>query len=103
MEAGYKVGCYISPHFLDFNERIKIQGDPVLDQIICEAFIKIEAARKDISLTYFEFGTIAAMIIFANTDLDIAILEVGLGGRLDAVVGLNIFCESNVSIHVTTC
>ena len=79
MEAGYKVGCYTSPHFLDFNERIKIQGDPVLDQIICEAFIKIEAARKDISLTYFEFGTIAAMIIFANTDLDIAILEVQLG------------------------
>lgn len=97
MEAGYKVGCYTSPHFLDFNERIKIQGDPVLDQIICEAFIKIESARKDISLTYFEFGTIAAMIIFANTDLDIAILEVGLGGRLDAV---NVF-DSDCAIVTT--
>ena len=85
-EAGYNVGCYTSPHFLHFNERIKIQGDPVSDELICEAFTKIESARKDISLTYFEYGTIAAMIIFADADLDVVMLEVGLGG-LDGSVG----------------
>ena len=88
MEAGYRVGCYTSPHFIHFNERIKMLADPVSDELICEAFTKIESVRKDISLTYFEYGTIAAMMIFADADLDIAILEVGLGGRLDAV---NIF------------
>jgi len=95
--AGYKVGCYTSPHFLHFNERIKVNAIPVSDEIICEAFSKIEAARKDISLTYFEYGTIAAMIIFANADLDVAILEVGLGGRLDAV---NVF-DSDCAIVTT--
>jgi dihydrofolate synthase/folylpolyglutamate synthase len=96
-EAGYKVGCYTSPHFLQFNERIKIQADPVSDDLICKAFTKIELARKEISLTYFEYGTIAAMIIFADADLDIAILEVGLGGRLDAV---NVF-DSDCAIVTT--
>jgi dihydrofolate synthase / folylpolyglutamate synthase len=96
-EASYKVGCYTSPHFLYFNERIKVNAIPVADEIICEAFSKIESVRKDISLTYFEYGTIAAMIIFADADLDIAILEVGLGGRLDAV---NVF-DSDCAIVTT--
>ena len=96
-EAGYKVGCYTSPHFLHFNERIKVNAMPVSDEMICEAFSKIESVRKDISLTYFEYGTIAAMIIFADVDLDIAILEVGLGGRLDAV---NVF-DSDCAIVTT--
>ena len=87
-EAGYKVGCYTSPHFLYFNERIKIQSVAVSDKLICDAFSKIESVREGISLTYFEYGTIAAMIIFFDADIDLAILEVGLGGRLDAV---NIF------------
>lgn len=84
-EAGYKVACYTSPHFLHFNERIKIQGVAVSDELICEAFSKIESAREEVTLTYFEYGTIAAMIIFSEADVDVAVLEVGLGGRLDAV------------------
>ena len=84
-EAGYKVACYTSPHFLNFNERIKIQTLAVSDEVICEAFSRIELAREDVTLTYFEYGTIAAMIIFSEAHVDVAILEVGLGGRLDAV------------------
>ena len=84
-EAGYKVACYTSPHFLNFNERIKIQALAVSDEVICEAFSRIESAREDVTLTYFEYGTIAAMIIFSEAHVDVAILEVGLGGRLDAV------------------
>ena len=84
-EAGYKVACYTSPHFLHFNERIKIQALAVSDEVICEAFSRIESAREGVTLTYFEYGTIAAMIIFSEAHVDVAILEVGLGGRLDAV------------------
>ena len=84
-EAGYKVACYTSPHFLHFNERIKIQAVAVSDELICEAFSRIESAREGVTLTYFEYGTIAAMIIFSEAHVDVAILEVGLGGRLDAV------------------
>ncbi|GBL32567.1 bifunctional protein FolC [Methylophilaceae bacterium] len=84
-EAGYKVACYTSPHFLNFNERIKIQALAVSDEVICEAFSRIESAREGVTLTYFEYGTIAAMIIFSKAHVDVAILEVGLGGRLDAV------------------
>ena len=84
-EAGYKVACYTSPHFLHFNERIKIQGVAVSDKLICEAFSKIESAREEVTLTYFEYGTIAAMIIFSEAEVEVAVLEVGLGGRLDAV------------------
>ena len=95
--AGYKVGCYTSPHFLAFNERIKIQGIEVSDELICEAFEKIESAREGVSLTYFEYGTLAAMMIFSETCIDIIILEVGLGGRLDAV---NVF-DSDCAIVTT--
>ncbi len=95
--AGYKVGCYTSPHFLAFNERIKIQSTEVSDELICEAFEKIESAREGVSLTYFEYGTLAAMIIFSEAYTDIIILEVGLGGRLDAV---NVF-DSDCAIVTT--
>lgn len=82
---GYKVGAYTSPHILRYNERIRIDGQPVDDALICEAFARIDAARGDTSLSYFEFGTLAALSIFADANLDIQLLEVGLGGRLDAV------------------
>jgi len=83
--AGYRTGVYTSPHFLEYNERIRVLGKEAEDSRICEAFYDIEQARGDISLTYFEFGTLAALQIFAQAQLDFVILEVGLGGRLDAV------------------
>ncbi len=85
LAAGYRVGSYTSPHLLRYNERIKVQGMPLADEVICHAFARIDAARGDISLTYFEFSTLAAIDIFHQMAVDIALLEVGLGGRLDAV------------------
>jgi dihydrofolate synthase/folylpolyglutamate synthase len=82
---GYRVGAYSSPHILKYNERIKIDGLPVSDELICEAFARIESVRGGTSLSYFEFGTLAALDIFRHSGLDIQLLEVGLGGRLDAV------------------
>lgn len=82
---GYRVGAYTSPHILKYNERIKINGSPIKDDKICQAFERIEKVRDNISLSYFEFGTLAALDIFSQADLDIQLLEVGLGGRLDAV------------------
>ena len=84
-EAGYQVGTYTSPHFLRYNERICINGLSADDESICAAFERIEIARADVSLTYFEFGTLAAFLVMADHELDVAVLEVGLGGRLDAV------------------
>jgi len=83
--AGYKVGTYTSPHIKQYNERISINGAMVSDDALCEAFDLVDCSRADTSLTYFEFGTLAAFAIFQRLDLDIVILEVGLGGRLDAV------------------
>ena len=83
--AGYRVACYTSPHLIDYRERIVIDGHCVSDDAICEAFEQIELARGRTSLTYFEFGTLAALLLMAREELDVAILEVGLGGRLDAV------------------
>ncbi len=91
---GYRVGAYTSPHIIKYNERIKVDGKPVDDESICRAFERIEQVRDNTSLSYFEFGTLAALTIFSDADLDIQILEVGLGGRLDAV---NII-EPDVSI-----
>lgn len=82
---GYRVGCFTSPHLLRYNERITVQGLPVSDIALCTAFAAIDAARGDIALTYFEFNTLAAFWIFSHTPLDALVLEVGLGGRLDAV------------------
>jgi dihydrofolate synthase/folylpolyglutamate synthase len=83
--GGYRVGRYTSPHLLRYNERICIDGAEVDDAALCAAFQRVDDARGDISLTYFEFGTLAALDLFAAGRLDVALLEVGLGGRLDAV------------------
>lgn len=83
--AGYHVGCFTSPHLLHYNERIRIAGVDVDDATLVGSFERIEEARGEIPLTYFEFGTLAAFDIFSRADLDVAVLEVGLGGRLDAV------------------
>ena len=83
--AGYCAGVYTSPHLIRYNERIRIRNQLAADQEICAAFEQVEQARGDVSLTYFEFGTLAALCLFRQNDCDLLILEVGLGGRLDAV------------------
>ncbi len=83
--AGYRVGCYTSPHILRYNERIRIDGEEVGDESLCEAFERVDQARGDTSITYFEFGTLAAIDLFVRAAVDVAVLEVGMGGRLDAV------------------
>ena len=87
-KAGYSVGCYTSPHLFKFNERIKINLEQVNDETILKSLNLVNTKKKTIELTYFEITTLAAMNIFIEKKIDIAILEVGLGGRLDAV---NIF------------
>jgi dihydrofolate synthase/folylpolyglutamate synthase len=83
--AGYRIGSYTSPHLQCYNERIRINGAEVDDKSLCAAFQSVDDARGDITLSYFEFGTLAALTIFKHASLDIALLEVGMGGRLDAV------------------
>jgi len=83
--AGLRVGAYTSPHLLRYNERLRIDGVDVADADWIAAFERVEVARGDIALTWFEFGTLAALDIMARVGLDLAVLEVGLGGRLDAV------------------
>jgi len=83
--AGRTTGAYTSPHLHLYNERIRIHGDPVSDEVLISAFEKVESARKNTSLSYFEFGTLAAFVVFAQAGIQDWILEVGLGGRLDAV------------------
>ena len=82
---GWKVGCYTSPHLLRYNERVRIDGTEAEDADLVAGFEAVEAARGDIALTYFEYGTLCALWLFARSKLDLAVLEVGLGGRLDAV------------------
>ena len=96
MQGGYKVGLYTSPHLIHFNERARINGVPVADQKLVDAFLAVEQARAGISLSYFEFTTLGCLKIFADAGLDVVILEVGLGGRLDAV---NIF---NADVAIVT-
>lgn len=85
LQAGYRVGLYTSPHLLDFNERARINGEPASDAALIEQFAAVESKRGEVSLTYFEFTTLAILKLFAQAKLDAVILEVGLGGRLDAV------------------
>ncbi len=85
MQGGYRVGLYTSPHLIDFNERARIDGRVATDEQLVTAFEAVEAARGEVSLTYFEFTTLAILKLFADAGLDAVILEVGLGGRLDAV------------------
>lgn len=82
---GYSVGAFTSPHFLHYNERVRIDGVVVTDNLLIEAFEQIAICSGSISLTYFEYGTLAALWVFARRNVDVRLLEVGLGGRLDAV------------------
>lgn len=84
LRQGKTTGVYSSPHLLDYRERVRINNENAPGQQFCDAFATIEAAREDISLTYFEFGTLAALMLMKQADVDVLILEVGLGGRLDA-------------------
>ena len=84
-QAELSVGCYTSPHLFAYNERIRVNKQNVSDKDLCEAFEVIDQARADIPLTYFEFGTLASLVIFQKYNVDVVVLEVGLGGRLDAV------------------
>lgn len=84
-QSGISVGSYTSPHLFKYNERIRINQQPVSDEVLCEAFDVIDQARGDIALTYFEFGTLASLVVFKKYNVHVAVLEVGLGGRLDAV------------------
>jgi dihydrofolate synthase/folylpolyglutamate synthase len=95
--SGFKVGTYTSPHLIRYNERVAINMQPASDERIVKSFEAVEAARGDTTLTYFEFGTLAAMHSFIEEKVDVAVLEVGLGGRLDAV---NVF-EPDVSVVVS--
>lgn len=83
--AGFKVGSYMSPHLHVYNERIQLDGVNATDEDVVESFEVIEKARGDISLTYFEMGTLSALYLFKKYKVDVAVLEIGLGGRLDAV------------------
>jgi dihydrofolate synthase / folylpolyglutamate synthase len=85
LESGYRVGLYTSPHLLRYNERVRLQGEDASDEVLAGALERVEAARAATPLTYFEFGTLAALQAFADANVEVAILEVGLGGRLDAV------------------
>ena len=98
--AGYRVGLYTSPHLLRYNERVQLCGREAEDAALCEAFAAVERARGEIALTYFEYGTLAAAWLFARERLDAVILEVGLGGRLDAVNVFDADCAALTSIAI---
>ncbi len=104
MAAGYRVGCHTSPHLLSFNERARMSGQSASDAQLLKAFSRVEEARCRISdaptLTYFEFTTLAIMDLFANANLDVVILEVGMGGRLDAVNIVDADCAIVTSIDL---
>ncbi|MDO4227626.1 bifunctional tetrahydrofolate synthase/dihydrofolate synthase [Neisseria sp.] len=99
-QAGFKVGTLTSPHLLKYNERICINGEPVSDETITASFERIEAARGGVSLTYFEFNTLAAVDIFMRENVDVMVLEVGLGGRLDAVNVFDADCAVVTSVDL---
>jgi len=83
--AGYDTGLFTSPHLIRYNERIRVRGRETGDATLVGAFERIDAARAEISLTFFEWNTLAALLVFADERVDVAVLEVGMGGRLDAV------------------
>ena len=105
--AGLKVGTYTSPHLVEYNERIRIGGRSITSDALCAAFEIVEAARGDLALTFFEYGTAAALVAFTQAGVDAWVLEVGLGGRLDAVnaidgdaaVVVSIGLEYSVEVH----
>ncbi len=100
LAAGYKVGLYTSPHLIDFNERARVNGQIASDQDLIAQFQAVEAARGDVSLTYFEFTTLAILRLFSQSRLDAVVLEVGLGGRLDAVNIVDADCAIVTSVDL---
>jgi dihydrofolate synthase / folylpolyglutamate synthase len=102
-QAGYQVACYSSPHLLRYNERVRVNCQEAKDQVLCTAFAAVEAARQHTQLTYFEYGTLAAVWHFVHSQVDVAILEIGLGGRLDAVNAFEPSCTivTNVDLDHT--
>ena len=100
LRAGYKVGLYIKPHLVHFQERCRVGGEPVKAESLVPFFKTIEQARGDVALTYFEFTTLAIMLRLASEPLDLVILEVGLGGRLDAVNCIDADCAVITSIDL---
>ncbi len=98
--AGYRTGAYTSPHLLRYNERIRVGGVEAGDETIRRVFERVDAARGEVSLTYFEFGTLAALAIFQEAGVQALILEVGLGGRLDAVNCLDAHCALVTAIGI---
>ena len=99
-EAGYRVGLYTSPHLLRYNERVRVGLVEATDEALVRAFGQVEEARGDTPLTYFEYGTLAALALFAQSRLDVVILEVGLGGRLDAVNIVDADCAIVASVDL---
>jgi dihydrofolate synthase/folylpolyglutamate synthase len=100
LESGYRTGVYTSPHLVQFEERCRIQGQSVLPEPLAQAFGQVEAARGEVSLTYFEFSTLAILQLMMQAQLDVVILEVGLGGRLDAVNIIDTDCAIITSIDL---
>ena len=98
--GGRRTGLYTSPHLVDYNERVRIAGRQADDALLCEGFEAVERARGDTPLTYFEFGTLAAFQVFSRQGIEIAILEIGLGGRLDAVNALDADCAVLTSVGI---
>ena len=98
--AGYRTGLYTSPHLLRYNERVRVAGIEASDEELAEAFSAIEQARLDVPLTYFEFGTLAAFWLFSREKIEAAVLEVGLGGRLDAVNMVDADCAVLTSVGI---
>lgn len=98
--AGYRVGSYSSPHLLCYNERVRVLGREAGDDGLCDAFAAVDAVRREIPLTYFEFGTLAALWLFARERLDALVLEVGLGGRLDAVNVIDAGCAIVTGVDI---
>lgn len=100
LKAGYKVGAYVSPHLIRYNERVRVNQREISDEDLCHAFSAVEEARGDVVLTYFEMGTLAAMWHFTKSALDVVILEVGMGGRLDAVNVFEPTCSIVTSVDL---
>ena len=98
--GGYRTGLYTSPHLLRYNERVRVAGSEADDQALCESFAAVEAARGEVALTYFEYGTLAALWLFARERIEAAVLEVGLGGRLDAVNVVDADCALLASVGI---
>jgi dihydrofolate synthase/folylpolyglutamate synthase len=100
LAAGYRVGLYSSPHLVRYNERVRLEGRTADDATLVAAFRRVEAARGETPLTYFEFGTLAAWVIFAAAPLDALVLEIGMGGRLDAVNAFEPDCSVLTSVDL---